>query len=63
MPWLEIAAGLSATVVVGFSLLAMRSRRQRQERLRRSEKRRRHDADIARDWEDLQLRARAKGDS
>jgi hypothetical protein len=58
MPWLEIALGFAATGVVGLAVIAIRSRQQQQMQLRRSQNKRLEEAQLTREWEDLQSRLR-----
>jgi hypothetical protein len=58
MPWLEIVLGFAATGVVGLAVIAIRSRQQQQMQLRRSQNKRLEEAQVTREWEDLQARLR-----
>jgi hypothetical protein len=58
MPWLEIALGFAVTGVVGIAVIAIRSRQQQQMQLRRSQNKRLEEAQVTREWEDLQARLR-----
>lgn len=58
MPWLEIASALAvgAAIVTGF--VWIKSRRQQKLRAIRSQNKRLEDAQIAREWEELEKRFR-----
>jgi hypothetical protein len=56
MPWLEIVLGFAATGVVGLAVIARRSRQQMQ--LHRSQNKRLEEAQVTREWENLQARLR-----
>jgi hypothetical protein len=54
MPWLELAMGAGAAALIGSALIAARSWKTERERVRRSEKRRLHDAEALRGWEEME---------
>jgi len=56
MPWFQIALAWAFAAVVATGFLLIRSRRQQQMRTRRSQNQRAEEAQIAREWEDLQRR-------
>jgi hypothetical protein len=58
MPWLEIVLGFAITGVVGLAVIAIRSRQQQQMQRRRSQNKRLEEAQVTREWEDLQARLR-----
>lgn len=56
MPWFQIALALVSAAVVTTGFLIIRSRRRQQMRTRRSQNQRAEEAQIAREWDDLQRR-------
>jgi hypothetical protein len=62
MPWLEVAMGAGAAALVGSALIAVRSWKMDRERARRTEKRRLHDAEALRGWEQMEAEFRRPRD-
>jgi hypothetical protein len=62
MPWLEVAMAAGAAALVGLALIAMRAWKVDRERARRSEKRRLHDAEALRGWEQMEAEFRRPRD-
>jgi len=60
MPWFQIALAWAFAAVVTTGFLIIRSLRRQQMRTRRSQNQRAEEAQIAREWEDLQRRLKAR---